>query len=110
MIEGITVANLQDIAAMKLVAVSHRPVKRDYIDVFFLLEKFTLEEMFGFVTRKYPKFNQYFTIRALTYFEDIKDDEKQRAIKILDHTFSWDAAKKKIFEEVKKYQLAMIRK
>lgn len=109
-IEGVTVASLADIAAMKLVAISHRPVKRDYIDIFFLLKKFTLEEMFGFIARKYPKFNQYFAVRALTYFEDIKDDQKQRAIKIVAPNFSWEEAKKKIFEEVKRYQLAMIKK
>lgn len=109
-IKGVTVAGLADIAAMKLVAISHRPVKRDYIDIFFLLKKFTLKEMFGFVTRKYPKFNQYFAIRALTYFEDIKDDQKQRAIRILTPNFSWEEAKEKIFAEVKKYQLSMIKK
>jgi len=108
-IMGIRVASCQDIAAMKLIAISHRPVKRDYIDIYYLFEKFSLKEMFSFVSKKYPNFNQYFALRALTYFEDIGEREKKRPIKVLDKNISWEKAKKKIFEEVKKYQLGMLR-
>lgn len=103
------IASLEDIAAMKLISISQRPVKRDYIDVFYLLKVFNLGEMFSFVKNKYPNFNQYFSLRALTYFSDLKDEE-ERKIKIFDKNFSWGKAKEKIFEEVKKYQLAMIKK
>ena len=106
---GIRVASCQDIAAMKLIAISHRPVKRDYVDIYYLFEKFSLKEMFSFVSKKYPNFNQYFALRALTYFEDIGEREKKRPIKVLDKNISWEKAKKKIFEEVKKYQLGMLR-
>lgn len=107
-IRGVPVASLEDIAAMKLIAISHRPVKRDYVDIFYLLKTFTLEEMFSFVKKRYPNFNQYFSLRALTYFDDIK--EKEGRIKVLDKNFSWEKAKKEIFEEVRKYQLGMIKK
>lgn len=109
-IHGVAIASIEDIAAMKLIAVSHRPAKRDYLDIFFLLQKFTLDDMFSYVSKKYPNFNPYFALRALTYFEDIKEEREQRAIKILDPNFSWEEAKEKIFEEVKKYQLSMIKK
>ncbi len=107
--EGILLASPQDIAAMKLIAIYQRPAKRDYIDIYFLLEKFTLEEMFSFVKKKYPNFNLYLSLRALAYFEDLKDEEG-REIKILDSSFSWEKAKEKIFEEVKKYQLNLIKR
>lgn len=106
---GVQLASLEDIAAMKLVAVSRRPAKRDYIDIFFLLKKFSLGEIFSFTKEKYPDINHYFSLRALTYFEDIKDEEK-RKIKVLDKNFSWEEAKEKIFEEVKKHQLEMLKK
>lgn len=109
-IEGIPVASLEDIAAMKLIAISHRPVKRDYIDIFYLLRVFDLEKMFFSVKKKYPKFNQYFSLRALTYFDDVKDKEDKRPIKVFDKNFSWTKAKERIFEEVKKYQLGMIKR
>ncbi|PIS14601.1 hypothetical protein COT64_01775 [Candidatus Shapirobacteria bacterium CG09_land_8_20_14_0_10_39_12] len=107
--ERILLASPQDIAAMKLIAIYQRPAKRDYIDIYFLLKNFTLEEMFSFVREKYPNFNLYLSLRALVYFEDLKDEEG-REIKILDNSFSWEKAKEKIFEEVKKYQLNLIKK
>lgn len=106
---GIQVASCRDIAAMKLIAISHRPVKRDYIDIYYLLEKFSLKDMFSFVSKKYPNFDQYFAFRALTYFEDIGEREKKRSIRVLDKDYSWEKAKKKIFEEVQKSQLEMLR-
>lgn len=109
-VQGVVLASVEDIAAMKLIAISHRPAKRDYLDIFFLLQKFTLDDMFSFVSRKYPNFNHYFALRALTYFEDVDQNKNQRSVKILYPNFSWDKAKRKIFEEVKKYQLAMIKK
>lgn len=108
-IMGVQVASCQDIALMKLIAISHRPVKRDYIDIYYLLEKLSLKEMFSFVSNKYPNFNQYFALRTLTYFEDIGEREEKRPIKVLDKNFSWEKAKEKIFTEVRKYQLGMIR-
>lgn len=107
--EGTLLASPQDIAAMKLIAVYQRPAKRDYVDIFFLLKVFTLEELFSFVKKKYPNFNAYLALRALTYFEDLKEEEG-REIKILDKSFSWEKAKEKIFEEVKRYQLSLIKK
>ncbi|PIV02078.1 hypothetical protein COS55_00635 [Candidatus Shapirobacteria bacterium CG03_land_8_20_14_0_80_40_19] len=107
--ESILLASFADIAAMKLIAVYQRPAKRDYIDIYFLLKIFTLKEMFSFVKKKYPNFNQYFALRALTYFEDLKDEEG-RKIEIIDKEFSWEKAKDDIFEKVREYQLDMIKK
>jgi len=47
-IEGVWVASIEDIAAMKFIAINHRPEKRDYIDIYFLLRRFSVEEMFSF--------------------------------------------------------------
>ena len=106
---GVALASLEDIAGMKLIAVSRRPAKRDYIDIYFLLRIFSVEEMFSFASRKYPNINLYYSTRALTYSDDIKEEDK-RPIKVFEKDFSWEKAKKKIFEEVKRYQLSMIKK
>jgi len=108
-IMGVRVACMEDVAAMKLIAISYRPKERDYIDIYYLLKTLPLKEMFSLVSKKYPNFNQYYTIRALGYFDDIKEEDK-RPIKVFDPEFSWEAAKKKIFEEVKRFQLSMIKK
>ncbi|PIP57434.1 hypothetical protein COX03_03165, partial [Candidatus Woesebacteria bacterium CG22_combo_CG10-13_8_21_14_all_39_10] len=92
---GMAVVSLEDIAAMKLLAVNRRPAKRDYVDVYYLLEKFSLGEMIDFAKEKFPNFNFYYLLRALSYFEDIKDDER-RKIQMTDKNFSWEAAKNKL--------------
>jgi len=106
-IKGVAVSSIEDIAAMKLIAISQRPVKRDYVDIFFLLKAFSIEKMFSFVQKKYPNFNQYFSLRALTYFDDVKE-KRGRQVKVFDKNFSWPKAKEEILKKVRKYQLEMI--
>ena len=108
--ENIKLASLKDIAAMKLLAITGRPAVRDYIDIFYLLKKFKISEIFDFANQKYPTFNDYLAFRALTYFDDVTEVEGKRPIKVLDPEFSWEEAKKFIFEEVKKNQLGMFKK
>ena len=45
------------------------------------------------------------------YFDDAdKEEETARGITVFDKDFSWQGVKKEIFEEVKKYQLSMLKK
>ncbi len=70
--EGITFLSLQDIAAMKLNAISNSGKRlKDFIDVYFLLEHFSLNEMIEFYTVKYPRFNPLIPLKAINYFDDI---------------------------------------
>ncbi|MEQ1588130.1 MAG: nucleotidyl transferase AbiEii/AbiGii toxin family protein [Cyclobacteriaceae bacterium] len=70
--EGITFLSLQDIAAMKLNAISNSGKRlKDFIDVYFLLEHFSLHEMIEFYTVKYPRFNPLIPLKAINYFDDI---------------------------------------
>lgn len=106
---GISLASLEDISAMKLLAVSHRPAKRDYIDVYYLMLKFSLKKMISFCYQKYKNFNEYLILRALTYYDDIEGKENKRPIKLVDQDFSWEKAKELITNEVKAYQLEMLK-
>lgn len=107
--QSISVAGLADIAAMKLAAIVQRGTKRDFIDVYFLLNIYTLGELIDFAIKKYPGYQPMLILRSLIYFEDaeVKDT---RQLKVLDPNFSWPKAKEKIFAEVKKYQLSILRK
>ena len=70
--EGITYLSKEDIAAMKLNAISNSGKRlKDFIDVYFLLEHFSLSEMIGFYTVKYPNFNPLIALKAIHYFDDI---------------------------------------
>lgn len=102
-------ASIEDIAAMKIGAIIQRGTKRDFIDIYYLLNKFSLDELIKLTIKKYPGYQEMLILRALFYFEDAEKEKKKRPIKIFDKNFSWKMAKEEIFKEVKKYQLGMIR-
>lgn len=109
-INDIYLASLEDVAAMKVIAVIQRPAKRDYVDLYYLLKEFSIEKLFDLCMKKFPNFNQYLALRALTYFEDVeKESLEKRGIKILDKRFSWRKAKEEILTKVREYQLNQFR-
>ncbi len=70
--EGIIFLSKEDIAAMKLNAISNSGKRlKDFIDIYFLLEHFSLSEMIEFYTIKYPNFNPLIALKAINYFDDI---------------------------------------
>lgn len=73
--EDITFLSKEDIAAMKLNAISNSGKRlKDFIDVYFLLEYFSLQEMIDFYIIKYPNFNPLIPLKAINYFDDIDPD------------------------------------
>jgi hypothetical protein len=76
--EGIQLASLTDIAAMKIHAIEDRGTRRDFVDAYFLLKKFTLEEMLEYYQKKYSVLEDhlYSILRALDYFEDAQRESQ----------------------------------
>lgn len=72
--DGVVLAGIKDIAAMKLSAITNRGTKKDFIDLYFLLQKYTLLEMLGFYQQKYADSQLFTILRSLTYFEDAEAD------------------------------------
>lgn len=101
-IERVHLASKEDIAAMKIIAISDRGTKRDFIDIYFLLKEFPLEKIFEFIKKKYPNFNIYVGLRGLTYFADAEKKQKRRLY--LFRFVSWIEVKKFLVKEVKNYQ------
>ena len=97
--EGIKLASLEDIAAMKLVAITGRGTKKDYVDLYFLSNRYTFEEMFGFYDKKYGVLdaNMMTLIKSLSYFFDADESEMPVMIK----ETLWDDVKKFFVQEVK---------
>lgn len=69
-IEGIRLAGKKDIAAMKLNAIAGRGSKKDFADLYFLLNEFTLAEMIKFYKEKYPEASEFLVLKSLTWFDD----------------------------------------
>lgn len=96
-------ASLEDIAAMKMIAVIQRGTKRDFIDLYFLIKKMGLEKIFGFAGEKYPGFNEYLALQSLTYFKDAEIENNDRNI-VLFESFNWKDAKKFFISEAGKME------
>ena len=71
---GIVLAGIKDIAAMKLSAITNRGTKKDFIDYYFLLKHFSLEDLIDLYRQKYTDAQLFTSIKSLTYFEDADGD------------------------------------
>ena len=96
---GIVLAGIRDIAAMKLSAISNRGTKKDFIDYYFLLKSYSLGEMFDIYIEKYSDAQLFSAIKSLTYFEDAESDPMPRMLKEVD----WGEVKKFIINAVNEY-------
>ena len=94
--KNINIASLEDIAAMKLSAITGRATRKDYIDIYFLLEKFSIAKMMEFYEKKYKKLaiNKIHILKSLQYFDDV-DDKIPEMLKLC----SWAQVKKVLTEE-----------
>lgn len=99
-IQGIRMLSTKDIAAMKLNAIAGRGSKKDFIDLFFLLNEFTLREIFGFYLQKYHDGSEFMVLKSLSYFEEA-DIQPQPQMFV---DFNWETCKQKIISEVLKIQ------
>lgn len=75
--DGIRMFSMEDIAAMKLNAILNNGSRlKDFIDIYYLLEKIPLETMTAAFVQKYPDVNIQMAQTALLYHKDIKKQEK----------------------------------
>lgn len=99
-IDGIRMLSKKDIAAMKLNAIAGRGSKKDFIDLYFLLNEFSLREMLDFYLQKYFDGSEFMVVKSLSYFEEANIQPLPKMF----HDFNWENCKQKIIEEVIKLQ------
>ena len=73
---GIQVADLRDIASMKISAVASRGSRRDFVDLYAVSQKHELEKLLQTFRRKFAKVNysMVHVLKSLTYFEDAEQE------------------------------------
>ena len=59
---------------MKINPVEGRGTKKDFIDMYFLLQHYTLEDILKFYAEKYPENSIFRGLMSLSYFEDAEDE------------------------------------
>ena len=72
--DGITLAGIKDIAAMKVAAIIGRGTKKDFIDMNRLLQIFSLKEILDMYMQKYPDGSLFIALKSLVFFEDAEAD------------------------------------
>lgn len=98
--EDVRIVSSEDIAAMKIQAILGRGVKKDFYDLYELLNQFSLTEIIQFHKLKYPLQTLNITIpQAITYFEEA--DESEDPISLRNET--WDEVKKGLQKVVNEY-------
>lgn len=97
-VDNIRMVSTQDIAAMKLNAIMGRGSRKDFVDLYFLLKEFSMEEIFNFYKQKFNDGSEFLVLKSLTYF----DDAELQPQPIMFKDFNWETCKQKILEEVSK--------
>lgn len=97
-IDFIRMLSKKDISAMKLNAIAGRGSKKDFIDLYFLLQEFSLAEMVDFYCQKYHDGSKFMVIKSLGYFDDADFQPQPQMFK----DFDWEECKRYILEEAKK--------
>ena len=97
--DGVVLAAIPDIVAMKLSAAANRGRKKDFIDIAFLLDSLSLREMFELYQRKLSVSEFSFALRGLTYFDDAEDDPMPEML----IPVTWEGVKRKIESHVREF-------
>ena len=99
---------INDIAAMKLMAVANRGDQaKDFFDIYYLLKEIPLKDMFEYYKIKYKQSDISPIKRSLVYFDDVTDSNWS-AVKLLHDKLSVKEVKQKIIDEVNNYNKNII--
>jgi Nucleotidyl transferase AbiEii toxin, Type IV TA system len=98
-IEGIRLVSIENIATMKLTAIARRGAKKDFFDLYFLLERYSLSQLLELLEQTLPNIDPFHIVKSLTYFEDAEEElNPEMLIKV-----SWQTVKKTIEKKVESY-------
>lgn len=93
---GIRLFSIEDIAAMKLDAIKGRGRKRDFYDLYFLLNHYGLSELLAFHQEKYQQDTRFLILKSMSYFDDAENDPP---VRLTGEEIHWEDVK----STIKKY-------
>lgn len=99
LIENVRFASIEDIIALKMNAVAGRGAKKDFWDIYELLNNYSFEQMFSFYQKKYPNNSLMMILKSITYFMDADLQPDPNCFKNL----SWDHIKNEITKQINIY-------
>lgn len=98
----INISSVIDIACTKLLTISTRGDKKDFVDVYLLLKRYSLQELFEKMKEKYQgiDYSQTAIFKSLVYF----DDAQKQPMPKLHTALTWEEVKTGITEKVKSFK------
>ena len=107
----INIADIKDIAAMKIAAIADRGTKRDFIDLYFILNEakiMTLEKSLKLYDKKFKVLpqNKVHILKSLLYFENADKDQSPKMIKPI----KWPKVKEFFIDEQKRLTKKLLTK
>jgi predicted nucleotidyltransferase component of viral defense system len=89
--DSLPLADRDDIASMKLSAITNRGSRKDFIDLWLLIDRYrSLSEYLELFKQKYVKRDIGHVVRSLTYFAEADDDPPLKLLAPI----SWNRLKK----------------
>ena len=100
--EGIRLLSMDDQIAMKLNAICTSGQRsKDFIDVFYALNRYDISDMIGFYQKKYAQEGDSHVIKSLIYFDDT--DLSDWPLILKNKNLQWKDVKTKIEKEVLRF-------
>ena len=100
--DNINILSEQDIIAMKLNAISTSGQRiKDFIDIYYLLDKYDIKTMVSYYLEKYNQKNDLLVLKSLIFFEDV--EESEWPVMINEPDLKWKNVKRKIQKKVIDY-------
>lgn len=94
-IDNIRMFSVEDVAAMKLFAICKRGTRKDFYDVWTLLQHFSPKKLANFFVEKYGIEKLIFLKKSIIYFEEADISEQP---KVLIKTLTWEEVKKVVYK------------
>ncbi len=103
--EGIRIAGILDIASMKIIAISQRGTKRDFVDLYVILQETPFHKIAGHAVRRFGKerINSIHIGKSLAYFTDADSDPEPAYAK--GRGINWEEVKKFFRSHAKQFVL-----
>jgi len=100
---GLRLSSVLDIACTKLQTISMRGSKKDFFDLFFILEEYSITSLFESLKEKYQKisYSELHILKSLVYFEDADHQPMPKRHKEV----SWEQVKATIIAAVKQISI-----
>jgi predicted nucleotidyltransferase component of viral defense system len=101
-IDNTRLYSIEDIGAMKINAITgNGTMSKDFVDLYFLLKKYSMSDLLGFYEKKYANRDVFHVIKSLNYFDEVVMDDWPEIL--IEKETDWEKMKKVINNQCSEY-------